>query len=144
MPDYLHLSPAGYRIWAEAIEQPLARILGDTPIAPAAGAVSLTGNWSFTLPGPDGQPVTLPLELKQEGNSLTGRVRRGETDQWLPLEAGKVEGSDFSWRVKRTRGDGTTMVYDVTGKPRGNDLAGKVKTTFNGNEMTVDWSAKRN
>jgi beta-glucosidase len=35
MPDYLHLSPKGYGIWAESIEARLASIIGDTPVAPA-------------------------------------------------------------------------------------------------------------
>lgn len=146
MPDYLHLSPKGYAIWAESIEEPLARILGDKPVVgtgDSAGA-NLTGKWSFTLPGPDGQPVTLPIELTQSGSTLTGRVKRGEGDAWLPIENGKVEGNTFSWRVKRDRSDGTTMVYDVTGSVAGAGLAGKVKTDLNGNEMKVDWSAKRN
>jgi lysophospholipase L1-like esterase len=29
MPDYLHLSPKGYQIWAEAIEERLSTIVGD-------------------------------------------------------------------------------------------------------------------
>lgn len=29
MPDYLHLSPAGYRLWAGAIEDDVARLLGE-------------------------------------------------------------------------------------------------------------------
>jgi lysophospholipase L1-like esterase len=29
MPDYLHLSKRGYALWAESIEAPLARVLGD-------------------------------------------------------------------------------------------------------------------
>ena len=29
MPDLLHLSPAGYKIWAESIEKPLAGLLGE-------------------------------------------------------------------------------------------------------------------
>jgi beta-glucosidase len=33
MPDFLHLSPAGYKLWAEAIENRLSSILGDTPVA---------------------------------------------------------------------------------------------------------------
>ena len=28
MPDYLHLSPKGYEIWADSIKEPLAKILG--------------------------------------------------------------------------------------------------------------------
>lgn len=34
MPDYLHLSPKGYRIWAEAIEQRLSSIIGDSAVQP--------------------------------------------------------------------------------------------------------------
>lgn len=33
MRDYLHLSPTGYRLWAEAIEPELAAMLGEKPIA---------------------------------------------------------------------------------------------------------------
>ena len=38
MPDLLHLSPAGYTIWAESIEAELAKLLGDTPKVKAAAA----------------------------------------------------------------------------------------------------------
>src|SRR5437773_1803309 len=31
MPDYLHLSKRGYELWAEAIEEKLAQLIGDTP-----------------------------------------------------------------------------------------------------------------
>ena len=34
MRDFLHLSPTGYRIWAEAMELTLAAMLGEKPIAP--------------------------------------------------------------------------------------------------------------
>ena len=34
MRDFLHLSPAGYRIWARAIEPDLAALLGQKPIEP--------------------------------------------------------------------------------------------------------------
>jgi beta-glucosidase len=33
MPDFLHLSPAGYQIWAESIEGKLSELLGDQPVA---------------------------------------------------------------------------------------------------------------
>lgn len=31
MPDYLHLSPKGYEIWATSIEPEVSRLLGDSP-----------------------------------------------------------------------------------------------------------------
>jgi lysophospholipase L1-like esterase len=33
MPDLLHPQATGYRIWAEAMEPALARLMGDTPVA---------------------------------------------------------------------------------------------------------------
>lgn len=35
MPDFLHLSPRGYQIWADAIEARVAELLGETPAKPA-------------------------------------------------------------------------------------------------------------
>ena len=29
MPDYLHLSPKGYRIWADAVKGPIKELLGN-------------------------------------------------------------------------------------------------------------------
>ena len=34
MPDFVHLTPAGYRLWAEAMESKLAELLGDQPVKP--------------------------------------------------------------------------------------------------------------
>jgi lysophospholipase L1-like esterase len=34
MPDYLHLSPKAYAIWASAIEDRLSKLLGDEPVKP--------------------------------------------------------------------------------------------------------------
>ncbi len=34
MPDLLHLSPVGYRLWAAAIEEDVSRLLGDEPYSP--------------------------------------------------------------------------------------------------------------
>jgi len=34
MPDFLHLSPKGYEIWAESIEGKLSQILGDKRVTP--------------------------------------------------------------------------------------------------------------
>ncbi len=34
MPDFVHLTPAGYRLWAEAMEPKLAELLGEPPLTP--------------------------------------------------------------------------------------------------------------
>jgi lysophospholipase L1-like esterase len=34
MPDFVHLTPTGYQLWAEAMEAKLAKLLGDQPVKP--------------------------------------------------------------------------------------------------------------
>jgi beta-glucosidase len=141
MPDYLHLSPEAYAIWAESIEGLLSHIIGDAPVA-AAAAGNLSGEWIWTIRGPDGNPVEGPLILKQADGQVTGKFSRG-SDRWLEIESGKVTGNEFRWIVKRDRPDGGTMTYEMSGTRDGDQLKGKARTTMDGNETVADWSAKR-
>ena len=34
MPDFVHLTPRGYRLWAEAMEPTMAELLGEPPVKP--------------------------------------------------------------------------------------------------------------
>ncbi len=143
MPDYLHLTPKGYAIWAEAIERRLSSILGDTRIEPAAeSTASLSGEWAWTMNGPNGNPVEGTLTLKQEGESLTGKISRGE-NRWLDIENGKVNGNEFSWTIKRDRPNGGTMTYNMSGKLEGDKLTGVTKVQIEGEERSSEWSARR-
>lgn len=141
MPDYLHLTPAGYALWAESIEGLLAHLLGESPVSATSGA-RLTGEWIWTIRGPDGNPVEAPLILKQDGARVTGRFARGP-DRWLEIEDGKINGDSFSWTVKRDRPDGSVMVYRMSGTLDGDKTTGKVTTVLEGSETTADWSARR-
>ena len=149
MPDYLHLSPKAYGIWADSIESRLASILGDSPIkADAGGAASgaasnpLSGGWTLTIPGPNQEPVDLALTLKQEGAKLSGKVERPNGGA-IELEKGEVRGNDFTFVLKRNRSDGSVMTYDIAGKLDGGKLAGKASTQMDGNPVTIPWTAKR-
>jgi beta-glucosidase len=144
MPDYLHLSPRAYGMWAEAIEDLLSGIVGDERVKPAAGEsdAALTGEWVWTIRGPDGNPVEAAMILKQEGDKVTGRFARGG-DRWLEIENGKVTGTEFTWTVKRDRPSGGTMTYDMSGTIEGGKIVGKTKTTMDGNEVVADWGARR-
>jgi beta-glucosidase len=144
MPDYLHLSPRGYALWAEELEPRLAAILGDTPVPPSADGTGpgLTGAWIWTIRGPDGNPVEAPMVLQQEGSRVTGRFARGP-DRWLPIEDGTVSGATFSWTVKRDRPDGSVMTYRMSGTLEGDTIRGSARTEMDGNEVTSEWSARR-
>ena len=142
MPDFLHLSPQGYQVWAEAIEPRLSALVGDTAISPPA-TPTLTGDWVWTINGPDGQPVSAPLRLQQSGGTVSGKFAAGP-DKWLDIEQGKVVGNRFSWVVKRTRPNGEIMVYEMTGQVSTDNITGQAKTQLDGNEIQSEWTARRN
>jgi hypothetical protein len=142
MPDYLHLSKRGYEVWAEAIENRLSQLIGDSAVKGAASAgASLAGEWIFTMSTPDG-PVSAPLIVKVDGNKISGRIARGE-DRWLEIENGSVKGNEFSWTVKRDRPNGSTIAYKMSGKVEGDKIIGQTKANLDGNEVTDEWTAKR-
>lgn len=142
MPDFLHLSPAAYQIWAESLEPHLVAALGGTAIA-AAGGANLTGEWDFTIPGPDGSPVTFPMVLEQSGQAISGKFAR-QTGGWMNFDGGRITGRSFQWTVKRDRPDGSLMTYQMTGTVKADgSLEGSAKTDFDGNEVNAPWSAKR-
>jgi beta-glucosidase len=142
MPDYLHLSPQGYRIWAESMEPALAGLLGDTPLPASTAGRNVAGEWIWKIRGPDGQTIEAPLFIEQDGEKLGGRFARGP-DRWLPIENGKIAGDQLSWTVKRDRPNGGTMTYRMTATVGPDGLKGKVITEMDGNEATEDWSARR-
>jgi lysophospholipase L1-like esterase len=145
MPDYLHLSKKGYQIWAESIEAQVARMLGDAPVQAAAGTAAgndLSGEWVLTIPGPDDQPVDIPMTLKQDGGRLGGRVARG-ADKFLEIVDGKVQGDSMTWTMRRDRADGGTMVYSMSGRLVDGKIDGKSETTMDGNAISRAWTARR-
>jgi beta-glucosidase len=141
MPDYLHLSPKAYRIWAEAIEDRLSSILGDARVT-ASVTHPLQGEWTWTINGPDGKPVSAPLSIRVEGGKVTGRFQRGG-DRWLDIANGKLDGNRFTWTVQRDRPDGSRMTYEMSGTVDGSSIQGVAKTDFNG-PKTSEWTAQRN
>ena len=145
MPDYLHLSKKGYQIWADSIETQLSQLLGDAPVqAGVASGTDVSGAWVLTISGPDGQPVDMPMTLKQEGARLTGQIVRGrEAGKFLEVTDGKVQGDTLAWTMRRDRPDGGTMVYSMSGKLVNGKIEGKTETTMDGNAVSRAWTAHR-
>ena len=66
MPDFLHLSPAGYDVWADALQPYLDTLLpAATPNSPA-----IAGDWIITMPGPSNDPVEIPMSLTLDGTQI--------------------------------------------------------------------------
>lgn len=68
-------------------------------LAFTAWGADLTGTWKGQVNRPDGQPETsVNLELKQDGEKITGRVGSGQSDS-APIENAKLDGDKFSFEV---------------------------------------------
>jgi beta-glucosidase len=139
MPDYLHLSSAGYGIWADAIEAFVSSHLGDTAITPKT--VHVDGDWTIEIEGPDGA-VEADLEIKADGPVLTGHVAMGP-DRILPFKSGGRFEDQIDIQIVRDRPDGSNMTYNLTGIVKGNQITGTVSTRLDGERVTQPWSATR-
>jgi len=76
----------------------------------ALWAADVTGKWTADVQGRNGNTMTVTMDLKADGNNLTGTVsgRNGETD----ISDGKVDGDNLSFKVVREfNGNQFTQVY---------------------------------
>lgn len=97
---------------------------------------AIAGTWEMSWDTPRG-PMTMTMELKQDGSALTGRIQtRGG---WQEIKDGTVDGSTFSFVVEFARQDRTfSMEYDGALQDDGT-LAGTITTPRGENP----WTAKR-
>jgi hypothetical protein len=106
-------------------------------LAVVALAADVTGKWSAEVPGRGGNTQTMAINLKAEGNQLTGTVsgRRGDN----PISDGKINGDDISFNVVLDfQGNSIKMIY--TGKVAGDEI--KFKREVEGRGST-EFIAKR-
>ena len=68
----------------------------------AVAMAELSGKWTGTITGPDGQDITLTYNIKVDGDKLTGT---GESNgNSVNLDDGKITGNDFSFKVTNSEG----------------------------------------
>jgi len=80
MPDYLHLSRRGYEIWAEAIEDRLSAVLGDTRVKAEQSGAGVS---------PAGLRVCLKMRISEEsGESAKHNSSHGDINPRFGTVAG--------------------------------------------------------
>lgn len=94
-------------------------VTGQRETAAAAGTVG--GKWEISATDPDGTTRRATLNLKQEGERLTGDITMDSGDT-LPISGGKVNGSAFEFKI--FVGDGDVA---VSGKVAGDVVSGEYK-----------------
>jgi hypothetical protein len=78
--------------------------------AAALWAADVTGKWTADVQGRNGNTQTITMNLKADGDKLTGNVSspRGETD----ITDGKIDGDNISFKIVREfNGNQMTSVY---------------------------------
>lgn len=85
----------------------------------AIWAADVTGKWTYEMQGRNGNTMTSTLNLKQDGDKLTGTVsgRNGDTD----ITDGKVDGDTISFKVVREF-NGNQMTSSYKGKVDGDTI----------------------
>lgn len=93
----------------------MTRILAVLLLSTITLLADVTGKWSgsFNITGPDGQvqPNTALLDLKQDGNTLTGTAGPN-ADEQKAIRAGKVDGNKITFEVLIE--EGAVIKFDLT------------------------------
>ena len=111
-------------------------------------ALSATGTWTWTTPGRDGgEGRKMTLELKQDGEKLTGKVsspgRDGGAARETEIADGSVKGTDVAFSVTREF-NGNKVTSKYSGKLSADAITGKVESKDrDGNDRSRDWTAKK-
>src|SRR5215831_3730557 len=94
----------------------LIRFLFLLPFSAFLFGADVSGNWLFSVPGPDGTSRDTYFRLKQEGSKITGAVQQGFNTR--TIDSGAIDGSHLRFSTSFTgRGQTVTVTYE-------GDLAG--------------------
>jgi hypothetical protein len=106
--------------------------------AAAALAADVNGKWVAQMPGRGGETREATLNLKADGNSLTGSItgRRGE----VQISDGKVDGDNISF-VQVIEFNGNQVKLLFTGKVSGDEI--KFTRQREGGDRKQEFTAKR-
>jgi hypothetical protein len=108
--------------------------------AAAAWAAAVDGKWTWTQMRQD-QQVMMLLELKQDGEKLTGSLTRG--DMKSEIKEGTIKGADLAFVVVRVGQNGQENKTPYKGKLDGDKITGTFTTNRGGQERTNEWIANR-
>jgi hypothetical protein len=104
-----------------------------------AYAADVNGKWVAQIPGRDGQTRELTINLKVEGDKLTGTVSGRGGDS--PFTDGKINGDDISFTVT-SNFNGTEVKNLYKGKVAGDEIK-FTRTRDGGDQPAQEFTAKR-
>jgi hypothetical protein len=106
--------------------------------AATAQAADPNGTWTWTFERPGGEAVDVSLDLKADGEKLTGKVYSGERE--TEITDGTFKGDEVSFQTVRER-NGNKFVMTYKGKVEGDAIKGTVE--FQTPDQSRPWEAIR-
>lgn len=108
----------------------------------AAWAVDVSGTWTMSSPGRDGQMMERDITIAQTGNAIKvtmpGRPNQDGTPGEPIVGDGTLEGNAIQWKIVRQTPRGEmTMEY------KGTVDGATMKGTFTMMDREVEWTAKK-
>jgi hypothetical protein len=107
--------------------------------AVAAWAAPVDGKWTWSMMRQN-QEIMNVLELKQDGEKLTGTLTSG--DNKSEIKEGTIKGADVAFVVVREF-NGNQFKINYKGKLDGDKITGTTTFNINGEERSRDWTANR-
>lgn len=93
-------------------------------LACIAAAANLSGTWKGTITDADGEKHDLTLNLKVDGNKLTGTIGGLPQGSSEDILNGHVAGKRISFDAKGARHNGSTVTLTFSGEVSGNNIKG--------------------
>ena len=99
-------------------------------------AADLNGGWSGALQSTDGKSFPWNLDLKQDGDKLSGKMGPDKEEDRRDIQDGTIDGSILHFRVPGGDKSGTEFVVvelrlhddELTGTMQGKDRQGKMQS----------------
>jgi hypothetical protein len=111
----------------------------ETAETSSGSSTGVAGNWKYDL-NVAGNELNLVLNLKQDGEKVTGKVTTGDIE--LPISEGKITGDAISFKIAVDRDD-MKFTSKYSGTVSGDNIKGKIHSDFGGQEHDMDWNATR-
>lgn len=105
----------------------------------AVWAADISGTWTMSTPGRDGQMMERDITIKQEGNKITVTFPPFREGMDPMVGEGTLEGNAIQWTLVMHRPDGQEMKMEYKGTVDGNTMKG---TTMR-RDQEVEWTAKK-
>lgn len=89
-------------------------------------AADATGTWKWKVTGQNDREIELSLDLKQDGEKLTGTISRGAAGRNVEIAKGAIKADEVTFETTIER-NGNTVTNKYKGKLEGDTIKGTIE-----------------